>query len=373
MFYLNLKNSLNGLKNFLSFKIRRHKSLLAIARRILAKKNVWHHMRENSPEVDIDWAEKTSSSLLIISDENGPNYENFVSIRRYFSDVDIVPIFNCMEQLGKKKYDGVIVCIQHHTTVERQRYSELLIALYSIHKNVYPSLIEGAIYENKRCLADVLSFNGISMPSTTVINRLEEYYSFERTGKLKFPVILKSSMGAGASGVIKVEKIEELRAYARMVFGRGLNRPQADYREKEWDYLIVQEFIPGIKEFRVIKIGTSWFAHEKVAGANGFHSGSGNASWISPDLKLMDFCEAVSNKLNIGSAAFDIFETLEGNYLVNEIQCWFGSYSPSQMYINGKPGRYVKKNNAWVFEEGIFNVYGGALLRAMSLINKKEF
>lgn len=59
----------------------------------------------------------------------------------------------------------------------------------------------------------------------------------------------------------------------------------------------------------------------------------------------------------------DIFETVEGEFLVNELQASFGSYADSQMYVNGVPGRFKWENGKFVFEQGVFNLYGSNLLK----------
>ena len=64
---------------------------------------------------------------------------------------------------------------------------------------------------------------------------------------------------------------------------------------------------------------------------------------------------------------YDIFLSPEGNVYVNELQTVFGSYNPSQMYLNGIPGRFRRRNSTWHFEPGLYNRLGGALLRIQEL------
>ena len=77
------------------------------------------------------------------------------------------------------------------------------------------------------------------------------------------------------------------------------------------DFVIFQEYIPHDFEWRVVRIGDSFFAH-------------------------------------------NLFESKRG-YLVNEMQCLFGQSDPYQMLINGKEGRYQHTGGSWLFEEGRFN------------------
>ena len=92
-------------------------------------------------------------------------------------------------------------------------------------------------------------------------------------------------------------------------------------------------------------------------------------------MKLLDFVKEITDRFEFYSQAVDIFETNEGHYLVNEMQCIFGQSDPYQMLVNGKPGRYVNIKGKWIFEEGIFNrkeSYDLRLQYVLSQLNKRE-
>ena len=115
-----------------------------------------------------------------------------------------------------------------------------------------------------------------------------------------------------------------------------------------------------------ILLTKKWFIKGKA-------SGTLDKSYDNPPLVLLDFIYQLTNLYHIHSAAIDIFEH-EGKYLVNEIQCIFGQSDEYQMLVDGKPGRYVKRNNGWYFEEGLFNTnknYDLRLEHALSLIKQK--
>ena len=84
--------------------------------------------------------------------------------------------------------------------------------------------------------------------------------------------------------------------------------------------------------------------------------------------ELLDMAKDICDKGNFRSMDVDIFETTDGKYYVNELQTIFGSYDPSQMYIDGKPGRYRFINNEWQFEEGYFNQNYSCNLRVEDFI-----
>ena len=56
------------------------------------------------------------------------------------------------------------------------------------------------------------------------------------------------------------------------------------------------------------------------------------------------------------SMALDVFETKDGQYLVNELQSMFGMSRPEMCVVDEKPGRMVfqRDSDSWVFESGEF-------------------
>ncbi|CAJ1807339.1 hypothetical protein FICEBENF_01574 [Aeromonas hydrophila] len=49
----------------------------------------------------------------------------------------------------------------------------------------------------------------------------------------------------------------------------------------------------------------------------------------------------------------DVFETIDGEFYVNEMQAIIGAYRPYQMKVDGKPGRFILDDGEFHFEEGI--------------------
>ena len=68
------------------------------------------------------------------------------------------------------------------------------------------------------------------------------------------------------------------------------------------------------------------------------------------------------------SQAVDLFYDKDRGYLVNELQCFWGSKNPHQMIKDDKPGRFVYKNNKWLFEEGKFNENNSYNLRLQHIL-----
>jgi hypothetical protein len=92
-------------------------------------------------------------------------------------------------------------------------------------------------------------------------------------------------------------------------------------------------------------------------------SGSLVKDYTPPSPDLLDFIREVTSLRGFLSQAVDLFVAPDGSYLVNEMQCLFGQSDPYQMLVDGKPGRYVWRNENWVFEAGDFNRVESYLLR----------
>lgn len=219
---------------------------------------------------------------------------------------------------------------------------------------VYPTLNETWLYENKCRERDWMLANGILHPQTWIFYTLKEAESFARDATL--PVVVKTRLGAANCGVWIVHSRRQLRKLIRKAFNRGLlarNRYRSEY---ESGFIFIQEYLPDVREWRMVRMGDSYFGHMK--GKLGeFHSGSGKVDWSPPEKKHLDLLKHVTDIGGFTSMDVDLFETQDGKLYVNELQSVFGaSVSIDQSRVDGKPGRYVHNadTGTWTFEEGDF-------------------
>jgi glutathione synthase/RimK-type ligase-like ATP-grasp enzyme len=115
---------------------------------------------------------------------------------------------------------------------------------------------------------------------------------------------------------------------------------------------IIQEYILRGYIWRVIKIGKTYFAHQKVKYKDKCNGKKGTY-YVNSPLELLDYVREFFARNNLYSVAIDIFE-YNNLYLVNEIQTIFGHVQDHILEVDGKPERYLY-NNQWTFEEGYFN------------------
>jgi glutathione synthase/RimK-type ligase-like ATP-grasp enzyme len=255
-----------------------------------------------------------------------------------------------------------------------------------IGKPIYPSYNELLIYENKRMMSYWLDLNNFPHAPTRVFYQKKEFLNFLKNTAM--PIVLKNNIGSTSKGVLIVKNKVIAGIIANLVFGLGNAKLALGYTSQmtgkilpfpalgtmQKHYLIVQDFERIKWEWRVIKIGNSFFGHKKLLKGN-FASGSGKVGWDIPPENLLLMVKNICDVGKFHSMAVDVFETLDGRFLVNELQSIFGSYDNSQMYFEGKPGRFILENGKFIFEEGVFNKHGSYLLRVkhfVDLLNQKE-
>jgi glutathione synthase/RimK-type ligase-like ATP-grasp enzyme len=298
-----------------------------------------------------------------------------------------------LERVKNGRFDGLLAIPPGITNACKNMYDERVRILHTIlDLPVYPFLEEIEVYENKKYLSYWLAANDIPHPKTWVFYHQQEAYDF--VNKAKVPLVGKTNVGASGRGVTILKSNIEAIEYVENTFsGRGATRSTGPNLQKkglvvraikklanprefmerlrhyktegseiQTEYVIFQEFIPHNYEWRCVRIGDSFFAHKKMVKGEKA-SGSLIKGYENPPFALLDFVKEVTDIRHFRSQSVDVFETPDGRYLVNEMQCTFGQSDPYQMLVDGVPGRYCRIDDEWVFEAGDFNKYQSFLLR----------
>jgi glutathione synthase/RimK-type ligase-like ATP-grasp enzyme len=287
------------------------------------------------------------------------------------------------------------------TSAFKQLYDERIYILSKIlNYNIYPSDNEVFVYENKRFLSYFLKANSIAHPATNIY-----YYKSEALQYLnycRFPIVAKTNIGASGRGVVVLKSLSDAKIYIDNVFsGRGATKSTGpNFSKSGWlkrgvnylfnpgklfrklafyksinkdiqkDFLIFQDYIPHEFEWRVVRIGDSFFAHKKLKLGEKA-SGSLLKNYDNPPLELFDFVKKITDKHQFYSQAIDVFQVGD-LFLVNEMQCIFGQSDSFQMMVDGRIGRYRYIENNWKFEEGDFNQLECYSLRIQHVIDKSR-
>jgi len=239
-------------------------------------------------------------------------------------------------------------------SVRKRMYDERLrILTEEMGKFLFPSYEALWLYESKRRTADWLKVNGLPHPETHVFFDRERALSFLADAEL--PLVFKTDLGSTASGVHILRDRKRARRLVKKCFGKGYLGRRHDRRDRDWGYVLLQQYVPDATEWRMVCMGDSYFGHRKLRRGD-FHSGSREVGWVRPPDRLLDFVRAVTDCGPFLSMNVDVLERPDGEYLVNELHPVFGSKNPEQMILDGRPGRFVHvaEQKTWRFEEGDF-------------------
>jgi glutathione synthase/RimK-type ligase-like ATP-grasp enzyme len=274
---------------------------------------------------------------------------------------------NWLEIIKDSKCDGFLCRPPCDIQERKSIYDEKLYFItHFMNKKIYPSYDELFIYENKRNMSYFLKTFNYSHPKTRVFSRKEDAMSF--INSCKYPIVFKSNIGAGASGVNIIKSKNEAsniinqifgRLHPRFTFGKIIwtkykNFPLPTIGLNQKHFLIAQDFYHIKWEWRIIKIGNNFAGHQKLLSGE-FASGSDLVGWVKPPIELLELVKKITEKHQFYSVAIDIFETLDGKFLINEIQSIFGSYLHYQMKFNNQRGVFQYKDNDFVFVEGEYH------------------
>jgi hypothetical protein len=296
---------------------------------------------------------------------------------------EVIDLFadDWLQQFKEASCDGYILRPPTQAAIWRTTYlKRLLLLREEIAGQCVPTLESTIYYESKIHMADMMALHHI--PSAEVHTFFDFRQAWQYAAEASFPVIVKTDGGSGGKGVRRIRTPGQFKRYVMRAFftshtvrsGRQAplwKRPLKKYmwpwnfmrvsgwryfpgREVSQGYVHVQECLPVRHEWRIIMIGDSYFGHRKLAGADGMHSGTKQKDWQGPPFELLDQVRDWASRLQVNAMCFDIFETEEGRYVVNELQVSFGTSTPHQMIVNGTPGRYVYTAGAWQFEAGDF-------------------
>ncbi len=301
------------------------------------------------------------------------NHESYImacrDLRVAYKTVDLFAS-DWMRQVQESGCDAFVAWPSEYIQEWKRVYDDRLRFLVrELGRVVYPSYDALWLYGSKQRMLDWLEIHGYPHPRSWAFYLREEAESF-LTSTL-YPVVVKLDIGSSSHSVWIAKNKCEAGALVKRAFGKGLIGKRADPQARQWRHILIQEYIPDIREWRMIRIGDSYFGHEKKR-AGEFHSGSKLVGWFAPPPQALELLHSVTEKGGFGSMDMDVFETSDGRFLVNELQAVFGSFDSSQMYIDGAPGRYRRVDGRFVFEGGRFCWNACCNLRIEDLLGRLD-
>ena len=262
---------------------------------------------------------------------------------------------NWIDVIEKAGCDAFLVQPSVQLSIWKQMYDERLsLMAHQMKKILFPSFEELWIWESKRRMHYWMGINNIPHPKTWVF--YSKQVALEFVDKIDLPIVFKSDMGSSATGVIIFRDRSKLKRHVAECFKKGFTTYRRAPNDKEWGSVIFQEFIQNAREWRMIRIGNSYFGYEKIKVGD-FHSGSHQWRYGLPQSEILDFLKMVTDKGNFLSMDLDVLISEKGELLVNELQTLFGMGNPYEMcVVDDRPGRMTlnMETGKWEFEAGAF-------------------
>ena len=320
-------------------------------------------------EIESDYQSPYPWKIGILRDPFLGHVPYCIACRELNISYKVIDIFatNWLHQVKVSGCDAFVAwpgeCIQEWKRLYDDRLRYLTKELGKI---LYPDYDALWLYGSKERQRDWLEINHFSHPKTWVFYRKEEGFAFLATAK--FPVVAKVDIGACAHGVSIIRSKNEGACLIERIFKSGVQGSYSDKPTYQWRHILLQEHVGDVREWRIIRIGNSFFGYEKVKHGD-FHSGTGLAVWADPPKDALELLYQITERGKFRSMSMDVFQKPNGELLVNELQSVFGAYDTAQMYVNGVPGRYTRANGKYVFEEGRFCQNTCCNLRIEDLLN----
>ena len=325
--------------------------------------------------------------FAILKNGSDANHEYWIkSCETYNVQYKLIDFYlaDWLDKILSEDYSCYLLCPPGIESINKVMYDERVrILSQELKKWVYPSYEELLLHENKRYLSYWLKSNSLPHPQTFVFYDKNEALDFTKNSAL--PIVGKFNIGASGKGVKIFRERKQLEEYVKKAFSKGIrqewgpNTKMKNYRERiknvirdptliikrivvyrklfneiQKDFLIFQEFVPHNYEWRVVKIGSSYFGHQKIKQGDKA-SGSKGITYTLPPEDLLNFVKNLCDRFGFNSMAVDCFEDGKGGYLINEMQCVFGHVQEFICEKDKKPGRLKYSKDQWVFEEGLFN------------------
>lgn len=259
-----------------------------------------------------------------------------------------------LEQVGDTTIDTFLVWPDmSDVTTKTLQDERLRIMEEELGKSIYPSVKSIWLYENKRVQNYWLTAHGFRTPKTWVFYLQEEAERFIK--RAQFPLVFKSNLGASGSGVYIVKNRQEALRRTSDIFKNGFRLKGRKGVPRQYGSLFIQEYLDDVREWRMVRIGDSYFGHEKDIRGE-LHSGSGKVNWNMPPNDAFCLLHEVTEEGGFTSMSVDIFEDGEGALYVNELQTVFGnSIAQEQTKVGSEPGRLLRNESGdFFFQEGAF-------------------
>jgi glutathione synthase/RimK-type ligase-like ATP-grasp enzyme len=252
-------------------------------------------------------------------------------------------------------YDVFICHTESTPAFQEMMESKVYILEKFMGKHCFPNYHELWQYENKNRASFLYEL--YALPTIPTLLTYNEEEAIELIDKNGYPFITKTTIGAGSSGVTKIDsKSQALKQIKNIFSSKGLKSQYPYYRQK--DYLYIQQFIDDATfDLRIMLVGDMAFGYYRYPNKGDFRaSGAGNTEKKAIPEDALRLAIDVRNKLNSRQMGVDLlYSEKTKQYYIIETSLFNQIDTPEQLVINGVPGYYDISNiNNISFKEGKF-------------------
>ncbi len=322
---------------------------------------------------DKEWGNNTGSkyTLGILVDIRHEHQNYIGSCLELGVSYKVIDIWknNWIDEVKKAKCDAYLVWPNIQSAIIKQFWDERLYTMvHDLGCKIYPSYDALWLYESKRRSRDFMITHGLPHPKTSVFFNKAEAMEFAKTAKL--PLVFKTDQGASAKGVVIVRSRKTAISLVNTCFTTGFALKRADKNDKHRGYVIFQEYLPNVEEWRIIRVHNSYFCRFKIKVGD-FHSGSGDIIYAVPPQELLHDIKRITDTYGFDSMNIDYFKTTDDRYLINELHTVFGGKVLPNDELCGRY-LYNQKTNSFDFEQGEFFQFRCGVRRVEQVIEKLE-
>ncbi|HDP98289.1 MAG TPA: hypothetical protein ENN22_03780 [bacterium] len=285
-------------------------------------------------------------TIALVKDINGFWKVYQPLLIRYGVGVELLDVFQSAEQarLISSDYDGFIWRTKH--TPSRRNLARRLIYFMEIERSVptFPEWKTFWHYDDKISQFYIFNRLRIPTPATHIFFNREDALAFCKN--TDYPLIYKSSHGAGSANVGLLQSKRQAKAYVKKAFGSGIKTYFKSEIQK--DYVYFQEFIAGNSgDFRLICLGTDiisgFFRHNRKDSP--FASGSGAFDVSELPMELLNFTAEIHQRCQYDIMSYDIIRDQQNQWVITEMSVIYGDLTHT---VYDQAPVYRKSNgNQW--------------------------
>lgn len=270
-------------------------------------------------------------------------------LEKHGFDVVLLDVFKKYDydRLLNEEWDAFIWRAKHDPQIRTLAKRLVYFFEHELKIKTFPSWSSYWHYDDKIAQHQIFSKFKVPIPNTNIFFDKDEALNFV-TNQTNYPIVYKSSSGAGSSNVGLLKNSLLAKLYVKRAFGKGI---ETFFREDlHRGYVYFQEYLKNNDgDYRIVCFGEQRiFGFFRVNRPNErFASGSGLIEYRSIPNNLLEFVYSVHKKLNFPTVmSYDIMKDNEDKWVVGEMSAIYGDLNSTEMYE--KSHHYFVKNNQFV-------------------------